>query len=95
MQYTDHRGNKYVFRIGTELIYANGMVPQPSQKYPGFGDTGVVIAMPKERHAMTPNMPNVTVKFARCGIHTQAIHCFWPPGSKAAEIGQLLVNLLS
>ena len=93
MKYTDRHGKKYVFDIGTRLIYATSMIPKDGQTYPGFGDEGTIIAISEERHAMTPDMPDVIVKFDRCGIHTEGIASFWPPGSKAAQVGQALAKM--
>jgi len=93
VEYTDRHKNKYVFDIGTNLVYAIGITPRPNQTYPGFGDAGTVIGISSERHDMSPNTPCVIVKFDRCGVHTEAITCFWPPGSKVSQIGQALAQL--
>ncbi len=93
MKHTDHHGRKYVFDIGTRLIYANGMAPTANQRYPGFGDEGVIIALPTKRHPMTPNVPDVVVQFDRCGTHTNGITSFWPAGSGVAKVGAALARL--
>ena len=66
-------------RVGDRIVWAIGLIPQTKdQKYPGFGDTALVLQA---------NGEQVTVKFDRTGlISTEWATNFWPANSLVGKI---------
>ena len=66
-------------QVGDRVVWAIGLVPQrEDQKYPGFGDTALVLQAEGEQ---------VTVCFDRTGcITTERVSNFWPADSLVGKI---------